>query len=346
MPRTRSLAWSELKIGMLAFFAVTMAAVLIFMVGGEGGFFWERYHLKTRFGDVGGLKDGAVVRVAGVEVGTVASVEFTGAAVEVVMELKEDMQSRITSDSRATIGSLSLLGEPVIDIVPMTTGRPLGDWDFIRSGRTTGELRDVAASATEGLQEATRLLQDVRQGKGTVGRLFTDEELYRDVDGFVEAARQVADSLARGRGTAGRLLNDPDAYRNLESSFARFDLMLQRVNAGEGSLGRLLRDESIAKSMASASSNLEALTGKANRGEGTLGRLANDSALYNRLNSVSDQLDRVVARLNQGEGTAGQLLRDKQLYENMNGAVKEVRALIGDIRKDPRRYLSVRVSIF
>jgi phospholipid/cholesterol/gamma-HCH transport system substrate-binding protein len=50
--------------------------------------------------------------------------------------------------------------------------------------------------------------------------------------------------------------------------------------------------------------------------------------------------------LEQGQGAAGQLLQNKQLYENMNGAASELRGLIGDIRKDPKKYLNVRVSIF
>jgi phospholipid/cholesterol/gamma-HCH transport system substrate-binding protein len=50
--------------------------------------------------------------------------------------------------------------------------------------------------------------------------------------------------------------------------------------------------------------------------------------------------------LNDGQGTAGQLLKDKQLYENMNGAVGDFRALMGEIKKDPKKYLNVKVSIF
>jgi phospholipid/cholesterol/gamma-HCH transport system substrate-binding protein len=68
--------------------------------------------------------------------------------------------------------------------------------------------------------------------------------------------------------------------------------------------------------------------------------------LYNRLSSVSDRLDKVVAGLQQGEGTAGQLLRDKELYENMNGTMVELRNLVAAIRKDPKRFLNVRVSLF
>ena len=48
MPRTRSLAWSELKIGVLTIFALVIVAVTIFMLTGGKGFFWQRYSLKTR----------------------------------------------------------------------------------------------------------------------------------------------------------------------------------------------------------------------------------------------------------------------------------------------------------
>ena len=60
MPRTRSLAWSELKLGITVVAALAIAIVFIFMVGGEGGLPWQRYHLKTRFPNVQGLKSGAV----------------------------------------------------------------------------------------------------------------------------------------------------------------------------------------------------------------------------------------------------------------------------------------------
>ena len=61
---------------------------------------------------------------------------------------------------------------------------------------------------------------------------------------------------------------------------------------------------------------------------------------------MSERLDELVLRLNQGEGTAGRLLKDAALYENMNKVTTEISALIAEIKKDPRKYLTVRVSIF
>jgi hypothetical protein len=52
MPRTRSLAWAELKIGILTIVALVAAGLLVFAVGGEGGFFWQRYPLKARFTNI------------------------------------------------------------------------------------------------------------------------------------------------------------------------------------------------------------------------------------------------------------------------------------------------------
>src|SRR4029450_13125566 len=125
MPRTRSLAWSELKIGIVAVASIALAVLLIVAVGGQGGFSWQQYTLKTRFPDVKGLKSGAVVRVAGVEVGKVSEVELSGSEVEVSLKVNDENKSRITTESRASIGFLSLLGEPVIDISPSTQRTPL-----------------------------------------------------------------------------------------------------------------------------------------------------------------------------------------------------------------------------
>ena len=123
MPRTRSLAWSELKIGIVAVVAMALAIMLIVAVGGQGGFSWQRYELKTKFANVQGLKSGrhrAGCRRRGRQShrrrlrrrrrrrSSSKSTRSSGA--------------RITDQSRASIGSLSLLGEPTIEISPSSPG--------------------------------------------------------------------------------------------------------------------------------------------------------------------------------------------------------------------------------
>ena len=346
MPRTRSLAFSELKIGIIAVAAIALAIMLIVAVGGQGGFSWDQYDLTTKFPDVKGLKSGAVVRVAGVEVGKVGDVVLSGSEVEVRLKVHEDNKSRITTESRASIGSLSLLGEPVIDISPSTEGTPLKDGDFLPAGRAPGQLADVAEGATQSLEQVTGILRDLRAGKGTLGRLFTDDEVYREVSGLISSAGVVANELGRGRGTLGMLIRDRAAYDRFNAALANLQATTKRIDAGEGTLGRLLKDEALANSLTSASANFDQVTARMNRNDNTVGRLLTERELYDRFNSLTSRIDTLTDNLQKGEGSAGALLKDKQLYENMNAAASELRQLIGNINKDPRKYLNVRVSIF
>jgi len=346
MPRTRSLAWSELKIGIVAVVAIGLAILLIVAVGGQAGFSWQRYKLKTKFSNVQGLKTGAIVRVAGVEVGKVTDMDFIGADVQVTVEVNKEHRSRITDQSRASLGSLSLLGEPTIEISPASSGTPLKDGDFIPSARTPGQISDVTENATQTLEQTTALIKEIRSGKGTVGKLFTDDQVYRDMSELVASAGAVTTAINQGKGTLGMFIRDPAVYKQVSAAVANLQDMTRRINAGEGSLGRLLRDEQFAQSLSSASTNLDQVTGKLSRGEGSMGKLLTEQQLYDRFNSIASRIDKLTSDLEQGQGAAGQLLQNKQLYENMNGAASELRGLIGDIRKDPKKYLNVRVSIF
>src|SRR3954454_21612080 len=118
MPRTRSLAWSELKIGVLTIAAIIIAAVLIFSLTRTKGFAWQRYSLKTRFSNVAGLASGSPVRIAGVEVGTVTEVRLVGEEVEVPSQVNASTKPLITDQSVPRLGSVSLLGQRAVDISP------------------------------------------------------------------------------------------------------------------------------------------------------------------------------------------------------------------------------------
>jgi phospholipid/cholesterol/gamma-HCH transport system substrate-binding protein len=346
MPRTRSLAWSELKIGVLTIVAIVIAAVLIFALTGTKGFAWQRYTLKTRFNNVAGLAKGSPVRVAGVEVGSVKEVTFAGAQVDVIFDIREDLRSRITDKSVATLGSVSLLGESAVDITAATSGTPIPDDGYVPTGKAASSLSDITAQAGQGIDELTGLIGDVRKGKGTIGKLITDEQLYAELNQFVATAGTLTRELQQGRGTLGRLLKDPKAAQSFEASMKNVEEMTRRINAGEGSIGRLMKDDAFAQSLNGATSSLKDLTDRMNRGEGTAGKLVTDPALFNRLNSVTERFDSLISKLNEGEGTMGRLLKDRQLYENMNGAVGDFRALLEQIKKEPKKYLNVKVSIF
>jgi phospholipid/cholesterol/gamma-HCH transport system substrate-binding protein len=134
MPRTRSLAWAELKIGVLTIVAIGIVAVTIFMLTGGKGFFWQRYSLKTRFANVAGLKPGSPVRVAGKEIGSVTEIEFAGEQIDVTFQVNKEVRAKITTESTATLGSVSLLGEGAVDVTPSSAGTPVPEWGYVKAG--------------------------------------------------------------------------------------------------------------------------------------------------------------------------------------------------------------------
>jgi phospholipid/cholesterol/gamma-HCH transport system substrate-binding protein len=346
MPRTRSLAWSELKIGVVSLVAITLAMVMIFLLGSGGGFFWQRYSLKVMFDNVAGLKSGAPVRIAGVEVGSVADVQFIGEKVDVTVEIKEEHQPRVTTSSRATLGQVSLLGESAVDITPSSEGSPIPEWGYIPTGKPAPTIQQVAEQATESIDQATELLRDIRSGRGTVGKLFTDDALYRELNELIASTQRVTQQIAQGKGTLGRLTSDDALYRDAAAAVRELNTITARIRSGEGSLGKFLNDPAFANALTATTQNVEGVTAKLNRGEGTAGRLLHETVLYDRLNSTIQQLESFSKTLNAGEGTVGLLLKDKQLYENINNTILEFRSFLAEVKKDPRKYLTVRVSVF
>jgi phospholipid/cholesterol/gamma-HCH transport system substrate-binding protein len=220
MPRTRSLAWAELKFGLIAVFALVMTGLLIFAVGGGGGFFWQNYPLKVRFPNVAGLMSGSPVRVAGVEVGSVSGVKLVPGGAEVTFSVLDEMKELITDRSSARIGSISLLGEGAVDIEPGPGGTPVPDWGYVRTGTPAPTIAELTEQAGTGINDVTAMLADLRAGKGTVGKLLTDEAVYRDLDSLISAADRVAKNIAGGKGTLGKFANDPKVYDELNASVA------------------------------------------------------------------------------------------------------------------------------
>jgi len=346
MPRTRSLAWSELRIGLVTIISIVITVVTIVGLTGGRGFFWQQYSLKVRFNNVAGLKSGSPVRLSGVQVGSVRDVAFVGDEVDVSFQVNEVHSERIRTGSIATLGSISLLGESAVDISASTQGDAIEEGGYVPSEGARGQLADVAESASQGMEEITRLMQGLREGQGTAGKLITDDALYDELRDFASAAAGLTRSLREGNGSIAQLLNDPTMANALEGSLKNVEALTERINTGDGSLGQLVTDNTFAANLTAATANLQRVTERLNSGEGTAGKLIADSSVYDRLDSVTAQLDQLMDNLNQGQGTAGQLLKDQRLYENMNEAVNDVRSLVADIRQNPRKFLNVRVSIF
>ena len=273
MPRTRSLAFSELKIGILAVAALVIAAIVIFMLSGQGGFFWQRYPLKTRFADVAGPQDRGPVRVAGVEVGPVTAIEFVGDRVEVVFEVSRGRpaahhdrvgrRARVPEPPRAGNASTSR---------PSTDGHAVPDVGLrAASGSPPGSSRTWPTRPARGSSRPPGCCGTIRDGQGNGRPPVHRRPALPGSQRFVRRRRARSPMyLKQGPGDDRQAGQRPGRRTGRCEALAGQPRTrsLARINAGEGSLGRLLKDDAFARSLGSATSNLDALTGRLNRGEG------------------------------------------------------------------------------
>ncbi len=349
MDKSKALTWSELRVGLVVLASLTLLAFTILYVGGGGSRpFASRYEVKALMSDVNGLKPSAPVRVGGVEVGIVTRVEFSSDApglVEVAMRLDRRVQGRVTTGSRASLGSLGLLGEKAVDITTSTQGAPVENGGYL-SAEGEDPVKGLLTDASASTGHLRKILSRMDAGEGLIGKALRDDELYmRMVDVSVRLQAMLG-KLESVTSPLGRLVNDEDMSRSLAASARALEGVATRMDAGEGALGVLTRDEDFARDLKSLTARLHELADGLAKGRGTAGKLLQDEAFFRRLDSSFERLDHVLARLEGGEGTLGRMLKDDELYDNLNGALKDLRALVSSMHSDPGKYLRVKLSLF
>jgi phospholipid/cholesterol/gamma-HCH transport system substrate-binding protein len=346
--RTKALTWSELRVGVVVIASLIVLAFTILYIGGGGGSpFAPRYDVNALMTDVNGLKPGAPVRLGGVEVGTVTRVDLAerGGLVEVGMRLDRKVQSRITTESRASLGSLGLLGEKAVDIEGAAAGVPIEEGGYLPEV-AEDPFKGLLTDASDSTAHLKRILARMDSGEGTIGKAIRDDELYARMVDVSVRLQGLMTKLESDRGPLGRLVNDEEMSKNLGESMRRIEAVLGRIEEGKGALGVLTKDEAFGRDMKDLVSRFSELLNGLRQGQGTAGRLLKDDALFEKVDRLSGRLDSVLARIEAGEGSAGRLVHDPELYNNLNGVLKDIRQLVADVRREPGKYLRVRVSLF
>lgn len=381
MPRsTKQVSLNQLRVGIFVLVSIVILIFLILNASGDINPFTKKLHLKAQFSDANGLREGSEVRLAGVRVGKVdkitllkPSTEPTAKRVEALMTIDSRIDGlpaneRIRQDSTAQQGSPSLLGnEMLINISPGTAlGQPVRDYDILPSA-SSNTVNDFATSGTDLAQRLSKLsdqmsliVKDVQEGKGTVGRLFSDEALYNNLNATVRETEDVMRQIRSGEGSAGRFVNDPALYNNANEIALQLRQIAADLHAGRGSAGKLLTSDELynrinrtAERLDRSVDQINSMITEINSGHGTLGRLIKDEQIYNdarsaiaRFNTTAERIDNVVAGAQRGEGTLGKLLTDDALYSNVNQLSSEGVKLIYDFRQNPKKYLTIKFQLF
>ncbi len=361
MAQRKQLTWSELRVGLFVLVGLLILAVGIFYVTGAG-VFGPKYRIKTYLPEVSGLSTGAPVRLDGVDVGTVDQIHLVQRVpgkppdhmhnIEVVMRIDKNYKPDILTDSAASLVTEGLLGNRYVTITRGYTGVPLEDNQAVpgTEEKAIKEVVERSADVLSNLQalsdDVKELINGVQRGKGTLGKLLTDDQAYNHLNSVLAKTDQIASNLQAGQGTIGKLLMTDDTSVKADRALDQINTILADLRAQKGTMGKLLYDPTLYDQAKEALTNGNAVLGDVRAGKGTLGKLATDETLFNKLRDTSSNLSDATAKLNQNTNTAGKLFSDPQLYDNLTGVTGDMRKLIGDFRTNPKKFLHIKLSIF
>jgi phospholipid/cholesterol/gamma-HCH transport system substrate-binding protein len=357
MPERAKVRWSQLKVGVLTLTAFVIVFVLVFLLTSSKGLFQHNEPLYTYMADASGMATGTPVRLNGIQVGYLDQLRLTNSrdpkrAVEFVMMVKNKFLADIPVDSVATIAAANLLGDKFLNITRGQDTRTVQPGAELRSleGQDIPELMAQSANVLQSFQTIVKrvdnLLAGVEAGKGNIGLLLKDDELYRRLNGIASEGQKLLSDVRTGSGSLSKLIYSDEFYQELRSPIRRIDKILGDLDAGQGSAGKLLHDPALYDEMQKTVGEIRTLLADANAGKGTLGKLLKNDELHQRVQELVTRLNTTVDKINSGQGTVGQLMVNPQLYESLNGATREFQSLAKDMRANPKKFLTIRLTLF
>ncbi|MGA8154338.1 MAG: MlaD family protein [Terriglobales bacterium] len=359
MPSQKQLKWSQLKVGLTVLAASITLSILILLMSGTGGVFTHKILLRSYFDNAGGLREGAPVRLQGVDIGNVTKIRVVSdpslklTPVEVLMKVNTKFHENLRRDSLTTLSTAGVLGETYLDIdSSQAKGPEVHEGDTLPT-REAPQIEDVVRASQSTLQNlealekrVDRILAFIESGQGSIGKVIYDPGLYNRLNSTVAQFQDLVADVASGKGSIGKLLVDDELYRNANNTINKLNTIIDDLNAGKGSAGKLLKDPALYNTAQATIANVKQLTDDVNAGKGPLGVIAKDQEFAAKLKNTMSKLSDLMDRINSGQGSIGKLVQDEAVYNDTDQLLKETRELIKAVRQNPKKYLTIHLKLF
>jgi phospholipid/cholesterol/gamma-HCH transport system substrate-binding protein len=287
-----------------------VASLAALFVLTDAALFRGRYIVTTNVPDAGGIRRGDPVQMLGVNIGRVQRFQISQQGVAIRLEIEGEYP--IPRDSVVYLKSTGPLGGMTADVVPGHSAEMIHGGETL-TGQTARSLGDATTRITTQMETvlgrldtllSPALIQNV-QGSGAELQKVMGQLSVAVTEQRRELSA-LSQSLRRSSSGLERVATAPE----LDHVLKRLDTVSQRMDEVTASLGR-------------SSQSVEGVLQRTEHGEGTLGKLTRDESVYNNLNKASADIN--------------------QTIQHMNGATEDLRKLMEDIRKNPRRYFKFSV---
>jgi len=332
----------QLRIGALVLVGILLFIGFVLSVGKRSALFEERYSLWTSFSSTEGLATGAPVRLAGVTVGNVTRIGFgpnpRDRRLAITLTVERRVQDRIRQDSVASIGTIGLVGDKVLDITVGSYDRPVlqpgaqlaavdppdfsrllqkGDTildnvtrisasldEFLAGGEQTGKR-----NLNESLRSLRTTLVEIEKGEGLIHDLVYGKEgaeLLGRVDRTIQTVERLVQAVEKEQGLLHALIYTPQEQTlgRVVRLADRADALLKEIQEGSGLLHTLIYDREGVETLA-------------------------------RLDRTSERLEGLVRAIQEGQGLVPSLLFDPErtkVLDDVQAAAAGLRTLTEDLQ--------------
>ena len=335
----------QIRIGGFILIGLGVFLAIIYLLGAQARYFERKQELVAEFTEVGGLLEGATVRLAGVQIGRVTRVQLPpqpGGKVRVTLTIARRFADRIRRNSEARIVTQGLLGDKLVEITvgspdspPVKAGDVLATREpfemaqmFAAGADTLAQVNQLATTLRKTVDRVDRMTVEVEKGKGWLHVLIYEEpESLRRLNALLTSTQQLL-TRAEGADSAVGVLLSKDSGKAARSLLAAMDALgraAEKPGPSDGLLPTLLFDpeyKGVARDLQVLTRNFRDVSEKLAHGQGLLGELlkGDDASLGQTATDfrvAMANLKAVTDRLKAGEGTVGALLEDPTVYENL-----------------------------
>jgi phospholipid/cholesterol/gamma-HCH transport system substrate-binding protein len=318
---------------------------MIYALGARARLFEPRFTISAEFTEVGGLVEGATVRLAGVQIGRVSGVTLPsepGGKVRVDMTIARRFGDRVRKDSVARIETQGLLGDRIIELSVGSAAAPPVRPNEVVASRDPFDINRVMDEGAQVVKSIGTLADSLRETAQTLNQ----SGLIQETTSTVRAARKITDQVGRvvgeverGKGWAHALIyEEPLALRRVNDLVASAQTLLDRVQRGESAAGVLTSEQSTASArrLVAAMDRLSRVVEQPSPEDGLLPALLFDPkyrAVVEDLRVTAHNLRDVSERVAGGRGTLGSLVKDEPTDGGIRQASQDFQAAVANLRE-------------
>jgi phospholipid/cholesterol/gamma-HCH transport system substrate-binding protein len=300
----------EVQIGILTITAIVMLAVLVSYLKGRS-ILATTVTIQASFRDVGGLTKGNMVKYKGMKVGQVQQIVYNPQTQRVDVKFAIEEALKLPQNSKALIRS-NLLGAVWIDLMIGDSPEAVREGDVLSDSLDAGMMATVMNELMPVKDQLSTVLVNL---EGVTASLNTGLGDTNRMHSILDNVQTGTGNLAKATKNADQLMND------LRQTLAQANEVMQAVKNQEPALNK-------------------ALTGA---GQLTDSLQLTITTLRNSLQATLSALDQTLAQINSGQGTVGKALHSDELHNEVAQSLRDLDALLVDMKARPWRYISFSV---